>query len=456
MDVEIENNLDVTTSSDIELVTSGNLEITNDISTDLEINATKREFTIVDDAVFPKGYTDAPQWLKDLVDEVVAVGVSTNNDNLLANVQDLVNNLASSTVPLNTFTQSILQLAQDNLKINSVIDTLNSNFVTATGETNAQLTEIRNTYVTKESAEVTVANVLSAEIRDPNSELGTISATLGTVQQALVDETSARALDYTVLESTIAGDTEATATAIETINTYVGIDEAGASTNIGLSAYLEDSLGNIGGADSNVANAVYIENGVPKSKWEYDSILNISGVNYNSGFGLKTSGTGAPEDPYTSEFWVNAEKFKFTNSNQTGQTNPFTIDASGVTPQITFNGVVSFSNVAGKPTSTSGAGNPVATTEPILSVYKNTTDGSLWTYTSSGWTPGGNPNALTAEDLSATGTTIIDGGRIFTPNLSALSADLGDVNAGVIYNSGGSASNYNMKIDLNTGEIHIK
>lgn len=307
---------------------------------DLDITINRKEYNIVGDEIYiPKLYDDAPQWLKDLVDVVVEVGVEANNADLLGQVQDLINQLANATVPLNTFTQSIIALNLEDARINTVVETLNSNFSDATSNINAQIIDVRNTFVSKDEAAATIANVISAEI--DNGVLQNM-ATVGHVATALATETDARAADYTALESSIADESEATATAINTINTYVGIDQAGASTGTGLSAYLVDSNGVVGGADSQVANAVYIDNGVPKSKWEYGSIINIGGVNYTSGFGLKTVGSA-------SEFWIDASRFKFTNSNVTGSVAPFTIDATGVTPQVKFNGVVEFSNVSNVP-----------------------------------------------------------------------------------------------------------
>lgn len=86
-----------------------------------------------------------------------------------------------------------------------------------------------------------------------------------------------------------------------------------------------------------------------ETKWAYNSTVNIGGVYKKSGFGLTTnytSGSGTQADPYVSEFWIDASRLKFTNSNMTGQVAPFTIDATGATPQITFNGKVSFTNVS--------------------------------------------------------------------------------------------------------------
>ena len=91
--------------------------------------------------------------------------------------------------------------------------------------------------------------------------------------------------------------------------------------------------------DSRIVNGV----ATVDSKWQYNSNLIINGFSYNSGFGLSnSSGTGVG-----SEFWIDASRLKFTNSAKTGRVAPFTIDASKTTPEITFNGKVSFSNVNG-------------------------------------------------------------------------------------------------------------
>ncbi len=62
------------------------------------------------------------------------------------------------------------------------------------------------------------------------------------------------------MTSTLEGEVDARATAINTINTYVGVNEAGASTGTGLSAYLVGSDGNVGSADSQVANGIAVTN----------------------------------------------------------------------------------------------------------------------------------------------------------------------------------------------------
>lgn len=136
-----------------------------------------------------------------------------------------------------------------------------------------------------------------------------------------------------------------------------------------------------------------IANGVAsvETKWAYNSNVNINGVWKKSGFGLSTnytSGNGTESNPYISEFWINASKLKFTNDNITGQVAPFTIDASGATPQVTFNGIINFSNVSNVPTINKTY---VQTNQPTSGMNKGDTwidtddNNSLYTYNGSNW-----------------------------------------------------------------------
>lgn len=137
-------------------------------------------------------------------------------------------------------------------------------------------------------------------------------------------------------------------------NTENGI-VAGSEAITTLTANLSATNTTVGGHTTQLNTVdTRIANGVAsvETKWAYNSVVNINGVYKKSGFGLATnytSGDGTQANPYVSEFWIDASRLKFTNSNQTGQVAPFTIDATGVTPQITFNGKVSFSNVTNVP-----------------------------------------------------------------------------------------------------------
>jgi hypothetical protein len=217
----------------------------------------------------------------------------------------------------------------------------------------------------------------------------------------------------------------------------VGTMVASSSAVTALTTEVNNGTNTWAAADSQVTNSLTtkIKNDVAsvESKWEYNSVVGINGVYKRSGFGLTTNysgGSGTKVDPYTSEFWIDATKLKFTNSATTGRTAPFTIDASGVTPQITFNGKVSFSNV---------------TNVPQL-----------------GSTP---QEVVTA--INAGNTTTINGGRITTGSITANQINVTDLFSknitytGVITGGnvagGGIIRSYNggMIIDLVKGSIYI-
>lgn len=342
-EVEVINNVEVTGTSQVEVETV-------DLS-DLDITVAKKEYVITgDDIYIPMLYDDAPQWMKDLVQVVVDVSISSGNQSLINNMNAILQDFAVSYVPLNQYTQTILDLGDEDTRINALIETLNSNFNDGLSEANAQIISLQLTKASKDEVVAQVIQTIAAQLADGASNIG---STIGRIDQAIADETSARALSLQTLTASLEDtnlDVTANAEVIQNALAYVGIDEAGASTGTGLSAYLEDSNGNIGGADSQLANSIRVTAEGVESKFAYNSIVNINGVYKKSGFGLTTnytSGTGTEANPYVSEFWIDASRFKFTNSNVTGSVAPFTIDATGTTPQIIFNGKVAFTNVTG-------------------------------------------------------------------------------------------------------------
>ena len=344
---------------------------------DLDITVAKKEYTITgDDIYIPQLYDDAPQWMKDLVNLVVDVSMTTNSTKLINDMNAMLQEFAVSYVPLNQYTQSILDLGNEDMRLNALIETLNSNFNNGLSNANAQVINLQMTKASKDEVVAQVIQTLAAQLSDPNSNLG---ATVGRLDQAIVAEQTARATSFRALTASMEstnGEIAAKAEVLENALAYVGINEAGASTNTGLSAYLQASNGVIGGADSKVANDIRVTAEGVESKWAYNSIVNVNGVYSKSGFGLTAfSGSGTQANPSTSEFWIDATKLRFTNSNKTGSKAPFTIDASGATPQVKFNGVVEFSNVNGVPQSNQVF---VQTTVPTSGMIK----GDMWINTS--------------------------------------------------------------------------
>ena len=210
-----------------------------------------------------------------------------------------------------------------------------------------------------------------------------------------------------------------------------------ASDVTALSTELDNGTNTWASADSTLENSLMTEisdeGARVESKFAYNSIIGINGVYKKSGFGLTTnyvSGSGTEIDPYVSEFWIDASRFKFTNSNVTGSVAPFTIDASGATPQIEFNGVVSFNNITEVPQLGS---TPQEVVTAINNAETTTINGPRIT-TGSITAAQINVNDLFAQNITYTGT--ITGGNV----------------AG-----GGIIKSYNnkMKIDLVNGSIYI-
>lgn len=426
--IEITNSIDNVELDNTNIIAgydnSYNVDI-EDLS-DLDITVAKKEYTIVgDDIYIPQLYDDAPQWMKDLVGLVVDVSMTTNSTKLINDMNAMLQEFAVSYVPLNQYTQSILDLGNEDMRLNALIETLNSNFNNGLSNANAQIINLQMTKASKDEVVAQVIQTLAAELANPNSNLG---ATVVRLDQAIVAEQTARATSFRALTASmesINGEIAAKAEILENALAYVGIDEAGASTNTGLSAYLQASNGVIGGADSKVANDIRVTAEGVESKWAYNSTVNVNGVYRKSGFGLTAnnfSGAGTQANPYTSEFWIDATKLRFTNSANTGRTAPFTIDATGTTPQIKFNGVVEFSNVNG---ASQGVVNEVNNGQTTTINGGRITTGSVTANQIAAKTITANQiaaNSVTADVLQAgvSGSTVWKGGGLVSNNFNGV------------------------------------
>lgn len=352
--------IEIETPQEIEVISNGidvearSLDVEVVDLKELDVTVAKREFVITGDDIYvPKLYEDAPQWMKDLVQLVVNSAMDTGNASTLAQLTSMLSQFATSYVPLNQYTQSILDLSNADANIHTVIETLNSNYSNGLSQANAQIISLQNTKASKDEVVTQVVNTLAAQLANPTSSLG---AAIGNLQQTVVNNQNANALSMQTLTASlndVSGNVSANSSAITGLQTNVSningtlTSQAGQITN--LRSDLTSGTGTWLTGDTNVTNTVksYTDGKVTgvESKWAYNSSLTINGTSYNSGFGLSNSaGTGAG-----SEFWIDASRLKFTNAAKTGSKAPFTIDASGSTPQITFNGIVSFNNISNVP-----------------------------------------------------------------------------------------------------------
>ena len=203
----------------------------------LDVTVAKREYVIVgDDIYIPQLYDDAPQWMKDLVQIVVDVSISTNNQGLINELNSALDQFAVSYVPLNQYTQSILDLGNEDSRINALIETLNSNYNDGLSEANAQIINLQSTKASKDEVVSQVIQTIAAQLADDTSNIG---ATVKRIDQAIANESSSRALSFEVLtaslEDTNLGVT-ANATAMQALNVYVGLDSTSNPNNTGLLA----------------------------------------------------------------------------------------------------------------------------------------------------------------------------------------------------------------------------
>jgi hypothetical protein len=96
------------------------------------------------------------------------------------------------------------------------------------------------------------------------------------------------------------------------------------------------------GASSSIENTIKTTADKTTAQFAYGSDIIIDGHTYTSGFGLTSEairGEGGATPSYDSEFWVNANKLRFTATDgSTAGHDVFSADANGVT----FNGKVTF------------------------------------------------------------------------------------------------------------------
>lgn len=337
VDIEINNSLAPDIEQSIVATTDNNINVIKDNTDDLDVTINRKEYVITGDEIYiPKRYEDAPTWLQNMIDQVVEYSIGAKVSDMNQVVYSLNQMIEAMEVSKNTYEMSVISSNDIDTRINTAITTLNSNM----NDADATILSVANTKTTPEEAEAIMINAVRAELE--STEAGTIGAAVATLSTAIANEEEARSTSVETLYSTMEGEFEATATAFNTINTYIGIDEAGASTGTGLSAYIEGDDGTFGSAGSELNNQVVATAEKVESKFAYNSTLKINGVPYTSGFGLATSQTvnsGIPEGD--SEFWVTADKFKLRAASQTAASQqPFTVNA--VTGDITFEGKVTF------------------------------------------------------------------------------------------------------------------
>lgn len=310
MDAVIENNLNVEVSHDVYVEVSDQARIAIEEDQDLSITAIKREFTVVNDAVFPKVYEEAPEWMQVLIDNTSQAANALARSDLLGAQTALEGMLDELEVAKNSYDVSIAQLDSVDSRISTAVTTLNSDLMGTSGT----VVQLLNTKVTSSEATALAATSIDASI-----DSGRIAASNTELITSIADLDSSMSGRISTLEATYEGQ---------------GQDIAALSSSYDL-----------------VNTKVTDQNTEVSSKFGYTSSLTLDGNNYITGFDVTASMEDKGGNITTrSDFVISADEFKIVNPIQTGTVTDnapptFSVDAS--TGVSRFNGVVEFSNIGG-------------------------------------------------------------------------------------------------------------
>ena len=423
----VDNSVTVTASQEVEVA---NKVVTNTVVNEYPntISVKSNEFAVVGDGLFATTKEEVPGWMRELVGDLARNATIGAYSAMTGFNSNLYNAMIALQVAENKYQQAINTRITDQEAFVQAVETLNS----TVQNSEAEIVGIKQTYATKDFAMATAATTLEASLNS-----GAIKSSLGQLASTMTNQYGTMAQRMDVLESTFEDlglGVEGYANATSGLETFVGKNAPGTNAPViasskfyqDLNVYLAGTDYTTGGTNTLVNQVTAAATGV-ESKFAYNSSLKLDGATYNSGFGLATSltpGSGIPVG--SSEFWINADKFKLTTTGYNGvKYSPFSVN--GIDGTITFNGKVSFSSVTNVPN-----------------------------------------YVLPAEVANAinTNTTTIDGAKITTGSITADRIAAGTITsdklvmntgwAGVIYNQGSDSSNYTMMIDFTNGRIHIR
>ena len=352
MDIELQTT-EITTEP-IELTTP-NVEVcTGD--EDIELVVTRKEFNVVGDSIYiGNRIDDTPQWLVDYIDSLNALSLDNKVNEINGLSESLEDLIDAMNVAKNAYTSAIITYEELETMVNAKIETLNSTLSGA----EATIINLLSTKVTPTEAQAITTNALQASIND-----GEIGALIGSVQEAIANESGARATEIDVLTAQLDGFDGTYSTALTgleaTVSSQGGVISAHSTEFTKLNTAITTGNFDTYGA-SNFYNTLSseIDGAVIKagSNFAYDSTLVIGPYAYNSGFGIKSTGSagtnvtvdGTSYPLWNSEFWIKADNFKMVAASQSAAAQqPFSVNAT--TGDITFSGKVSFSSVIDTPT----------------------------------------------------------------------------------------------------------
>jgi hypothetical protein len=331
------------------------------------VEVKKSEYSIVGDGLYASvNAEEAPAWLMSIIDTTVDSRILNSTQALSNANQSILNALDSIDVAKNSYQELInISATVDQIissRLQSLDATLNNN--------NAKIVELQSTMVTPTEAAAMSASLIQASLNN-----GAIGARIGQVQNTFVNEFNAMAFSIDSLNvelEDVGTGLSGTASALQTMYSEVGL-VYGSSTPTGggliagmvaisgwavdLDSYIKDPVtGEFGGNSTLQSSIETTSDGKIATVFSYDSDIKMPDGNYyKTGFGLASLGVNGVG---TSEFWVDADKFRVTAPSISTGLPVFSINGS----DVVFNGKVSFIN------SVTGT-ESLATKEDILESY---------------------------------------------------------------------------------------
>jgi hypothetical protein len=295
---------------------------------------------------------------------------------------------------LDTLQTGVTQAISSLNTLSSSTSSITTGLQSQVTDNKAELLNVLATKVTSTEAQAIVANGISSAFG------GNIDAHIGNIASTYVDANSAIAQEVGLLQANLnnvsASVSDISTATVEYVLNTLWVDDG---------SQLDPDVN---------GQPRYVLQAKAKKQLQVDANGVITGI-------ILDSGTIA-------EATIQADVFKLVATGQSvASRNPFTVNAT--TGEITLNGKVSFNSVTDVPQLGS---TPQQVVDAVNAGGTTTINGSHIT----------------------TGTIAAD--KINTTSLSAISANLGTVTAGIIYDSSWDGTTYKMKIDLNNGGIYIR
>lgn len=209
-----------------------NVEINLSDRLELEVYIEPREYKIVgDDVYIPINFDDAPPWLTNTITNLTNISTEEVVTNLNELVLELTYAVSEVELAKNRYEQSITDYETVDSKLLALLTTMNSSM----DGLDASLKELIATKVTHDEASVVALDSISTAMNDTSTG-STLGSAILNLQTSITNLNTSTNTSIESLESSINGAVDASATALDTINTYVGIDETGTSTGTGILA----------------------------------------------------------------------------------------------------------------------------------------------------------------------------------------------------------------------------